>query len=130
MTDGWLGTAAKPTKERILVADDERELRDILVGYLRSEGFEVDGFEDGEAALRALRETAYDLVLTDLRMPKLDGVELLREALILYPDVKVLVMTGFGTIEAAVEAMRIGAYDFLSKPVRVAELSEVIKRAL
>src|SRR5262249_23606857 len=109
-------------KERILVADDERELRDILVGFLRGEGYEVDGFEDGEAALAALRGTPYDLVLTDLRMPRLDGVGLLKEALEIYPDILVIVMTGFATIESAVDAMRLGAYDYLAKPVRIAEL--------
>jgi two-component system response regulator PilR (NtrC family) len=117
-------------KERILVADDERELRDVLIGFLKGEGYEVDGAEDGEAALALLRETAYDLVLTDLRMPKLDGVGLLKEGLALYPDLLVVVMTGFATIESAVDAIRAGAYDYLSKPVRIAELSEKIKRAL
>ena len=115
---------------RILVADDERELRDILVSFLRGEGYEVDGFEDGEAALAALRGTAYDLLLTDLRMPRLDGVGLLQAAIELYPDLLVVVMTGFATIESAVEAMRLGAYDYLAKPVRIAELSQVIQRAL
>jgi len=115
---------------RILVVDDERELRDLIAGFLRDEGYEVDGFEDGEAALAALRGTAYDVVLTDLRMPKLDGVELLREALAIYPDLLVIVMTGFATIESAVEAMRLGAYDYLAKPVRIAELSQVVRRAL
>jgi two-component system response regulator PilR (NtrC family) len=116
--------------ERILVADDERELRDMLVSFLRGEGYEVDGVEDGEAALQALRGTAYDLLLTDLRMPRLDGVELLKEALALYPELLVIMLTGFATVESAVEAMRIGAYHYLQKPVRIAELSEVIKRAI
>ena len=71
---------------RILVADDERELRDLLVSFLKGEGYEAEGFADGETALAALRATAYDLVLTDLRMPNLDGVELLQQALEVYPD--------------------------------------------
>src|SRR5215208_6059352 len=97
---------------------------------LRSAGHVGDEAEDGAAALQRIRQEAFDVVLTDLRMPNGDGMELLREAQRLVPETQVIVMTAYGTIESAVEAIRRGAYDFLAKPFKEDELLLRVAKAL
>lgn len=113
----------------ILVVDDESDLRDSLGKVLRKEGYLVLLADSGEAALEVLSRKHVDLVLTDLRMPQMSGIDLLRCVKQQWPDVEVVVLTAYGTIEAAVEAMRAGAYDFVTKPLRRAELVQTINRA-
>jgi two-component system, NtrC family, response regulator HydG len=115
---------------RILVADDESSSRSGLQALLRQEGFDVILAEDGYKALARLQETAPDVLLTDLKMPGLDGIELLRKARELYPDLVVILMTAFAGVETAVQAMREGAEDYLTKPVQIDELVLVVDRAL
>jgi two-component system response regulator HydG len=112
------------------VADDELGLRESVERTLRREGFRVIQAEDGQTALDALRRGGVDLLLADLRMPGLDGLELLRAAKLLTPEVEVIVLSGHGTVEEAVEAMKEGAYDFLTKPLDRAHLVHATRQAL
>src|SRR5260370_34890027 len=118
-------------KRRILIAEDSPQTRDQLRTLLEAgEGFEVDTTGDGRAALEALTKNHYSIFLTDLKMPQLDGMKLIEEIRRRQLSVTVLVLTGFGSIDKAVQAMRLGAYDFLPKPIDIDYLRLVIKRAL
>jgi two-component system response regulator HydG len=119
-----------PEPANILVADDDPGLRESLERTLAREGYRVVVASDGQAALERLQGGGIDLVLTDLKMPGLNGIELLRAAKAIAPDVDVILLTAFGTIEEAVKAMKDGAYDFLTKPVQRAQLQRVIRQAL
>jgi DNA-binding NtrC family response regulator len=118
------------TKGRILIVDDEANARSALVELLREEGYTVEGAADGFKALGKLPELAPDLVLTDLKMPGMDGIDLLKKVHEHEPGIAVVVMTAFGAVETAVAAMRAGANDYLTKPVNVAEMSLVVKREI
>ena len=113
-----------------LVADDEAGMRESVARALRREGFQVTAVEDGAAALDALRRAPVDLLVADLRMPGLDGLELLRAAKLVAPDTEVVVLSGHATVEEAVEAMKEGAYDFLTKPFDRAPLVRVARQAV
>lgn len=115
---------------RILVVDDERVIREILSEFLTLEGFSVHTVEDGEKALTELRLRPYDLLITDLKMPKLSGLQLLERIEQERLGVLTVLMTGFGTVETAIEAMKKGAYDYLLKPFKVEEVIHVVERAL
>jgi two-component system response regulator HydG len=114
----------------ILVADDDPGLRESLERTLNRDGYRVVTATDGAAALERLQSGGVDLVLTDLKMPGLSGIELRHAAKAIAPDVDVILLTAFGTIEEAVKAMKNGAYDFLTKPVQRAQLQRVIRSAL
>lgn len=115
---------------RILVVDDEESLRRILQVQLERGGYRSAAAADGEEALSLLANSQYDLVLTDLRMPRMSGLELLKQIRMSYPGLPVIILTAFATVENAVEAMQAGAYHYVTKPVRFEELSLVIERAL
>ena len=117
-------------KARILVVDDEANARTALAELLRDEGYQVETAADGFKALPKLADFSPDLVLTDLKMPGLDGMELMRRSRELDPERAVVMMTAFGAIETAVTAMREGAADYLTKPLDMGELSLVLERAL
>jgi two-component system response regulator AtoC len=102
---------------RILVADDEEDVRTFLAEALERAGHEVIQVADGAAAVRAAREEPFDVVLTDLRMPGTDGMTVVRTVRTEQPDVEVIVLTAFGDVSTAVEAMKLGAFDYLEKPV-------------
>ncbi|MGN6111129.1 MAG: HD domain-containing phosphohydrolase [Kofleriaceae bacterium] len=124
-------TSAEPTESaRILVVDDERVIREILAEFLALEGFSVHTVEDGEKALTELRLRPYDLLITDLKMPRLSGLQLLEKIEQERLGVLTVLMTGFGTVETAIEAMKKGAYDYLLKPFKVEEVIHVVQRAL
>ena len=116
-------------KIRVLVADDERNLRELMVRELGRKGHEVEEVGDGEAALARLQETSYDVVVLDMKMPKREGIEVLRELQALSEPPQVIVMTGFQEVSTAVEAMKLGAYDYLTKPTKIEELDIVIRKA-
>jgi len=107
---------------RVLVVDDEAVFRRELAGFLRDEGYDVIECGDGEGALEVVAETHCDLMLLDLALPGIDGVEVLRRIGQLSPEVVVLVMTAFASLETALEALHLGAFDYLKKPVRFGEL--------
>jgi two-component system response regulator HydG len=115
---------------RILVVDDQRNMRTTTALILRQQGYEVAEVESGEEALSRLLVEPFDLVLTDLKMAPLDGLAVLRGALEISPSTQVVVMTGYGTVESAVDAMQQGAYDYLSKPFKDSELLVRVQRAL
>ncbi len=114
----------------LLVADDDPAVRESLERTLKREGYRVVVASDGQAGLERLKAGGVDLVLADLKMPGLNGLELLRAAKTVAPDVDVIMLTAFGTVEEAVQAMKDGAYDFLTKPFQRAQLIRLIRKAL
>jgi two-component system response regulator HydG len=120
----------EPQPATVLVADDDPGLRESLERTLTRDGYRVVVASDGRAALERLQAGGVDLVLSDLRMPGLSGLEVLRAVKAMAPDVDVILLTAFGTIEEAVKAMKEGAYDFLTKPFQRAQLQRVIRQAL
>src|SRR5690242_1157229 len=122
---------AVPLTRRVLIAEDSEATRTQFQNLLQAEpGVEVDAVADGTAALEALRARSYSVVITDLKMPRGDGMHLIEEVHKQSLPVTVIVTTGYGSIEEAVNAMKGGVYDFLTKPVDPAELRRVVKRAL
>jgi len=115
---------------RLLVVDDEIRLMTALRDTLRDEGYEVLGVTTGAEALAALRATSFDLLLTDLTMPRMDGIALLTTALEIDPQLVGVVITGNGTIATAVEAMKTGAFDYVLKPFKLSAILPVLTRAL
>ena len=115
---------------RILVVDDEAVIRDILADFLAMEGFEVRTAPDGAAALAELTGSPYDLVLSDLKMPNMGGIELLDAIAAHAPQVVTIIMTGFGTVETAIDAMKRGAYDYIMKPFKMEEVVHTVRRGL
>jgi DNA-binding NtrC family response regulator len=115
-------------KINILVVEDGQSQREMLRDFLRDEGYPVSEAENGESALKQVRENYFDLVLTDYKMPRMDGMALLQAAKQLNPDLDVVMMTAFGTIETAVEAMKAGASDYIAKPIDLDELRLLIDR--
>src|SRR5689334_15017306 len=107
----------KKQNARVLVVDDEASARSGLEKLLRQEGYAVDAAADGPSALELASERPPDVVVTDLKMPKMDGVELLKKLREQDPDLPVIVVTAFGDVASAVNAMRAGAEDYLTKPV-------------
>lgn len=116
--------------QRILVADDEANMRWALDKALSKVGYEVITAENGQTALESIQEDRPDLVLLDLKMPKLDGIEVLRQAKILASDLLVIMMTAHGSTATAVEAMKLGAYDYIMKPFDIDELLMAVEKAL
>jgi two-component system response regulator PilR (NtrC family) len=117
-------------KARVLVVDDEKSMRDLLSITLEKEGYDVLTAAGGEAAIEALRRDVTDAVITDLRMPKVDGLQVLRAAKEISPDVAVIVITAVASTETAVEAMKLGAYDYITKPFKLDEVSLIVRNAL
>src|SRR5262245_20250890 len=115
---------------RILIVEDDAVFVRPLLRTLESEGYEVHTVTSGEAALEQLRHDDFDLVVTDKRLPKMDGIEVVRQVKGSHPDVGVVVMTAHATIESAVEALRLGAVDYLLKPFDLAEVVLVVRHAM
>jgi response regulator RpfG family c-di-GMP phosphodiesterase len=119
-----------PESPRILVVDDERVIREILSDFLGLEGYVVRTVEDGVQALEELQKRSYNLVISDLKMPKMSGLDLIEKITELGIPVLTVIMTGFGTVETAIEAMKHGAYDYILKPFKVEEVIHIVKRGL
>src|SRR5215475_11861584 len=117
-------------KPRLAVLDDEQRMVDILAMVLRREGYDVVSFTQPAAALDALRTEPFDLLISDLKMPDLDGVEVLRRAKTLDPDLPVILITAHATVQTAIAAMREGAFDYVEKPFDNDELKTLVRRAL
>jgi response regulator RpfG family c-di-GMP phosphodiesterase len=115
---------------RVLVVDDEKVIREILSDFLTMEGYVVRTVEDGQAALKELQRRTYNLVISDLKMPNMGGLELLERIADQNLNVLCVIMTGFGTVETAIEAMKKGAYDYILKPFKVEEVVHVVQRGL
>ena len=114
---------------QVLIADDEAAIRHVLTLVLSESGYEVRAVSDGEEALKELAARSYDVVISDVRMPRLDGMGLLKQALATNPDLTFLVMSAYGSKDLALEAVAQGAYDFIEKPFKPEEIVFVLKKA-
>lgn len=122
--------AAGPSRSRVLVVDDEAAIRDLLAKTLALAEYEVDVAPDGRAALERLRTLPYDLLITDLKMPGIDGLAVIREARRYRPDLPVIIITGFSTEASAIEAINLGVSGYLTKPFRVPKVLATAAKAL
>lgn len=114
----------------ILIVDDEEGLREGLGKLLEGEGYNVHCAETGEEALEILQQSRIDLVLTDMRMPGMDGIALLKKIRERHGDLGVIILTGYGQIESYIEAMNFGAIEYVSKPFKVNELKFIVNKVL
>jgi DNA-binding NtrC family response regulator len=114
----------------ILIIDDERPIRNTLKEILEYEKFKVDEAEDGQAGLEKIKAGKYDLIMCDIKMPKMDGIEVLEAAVNQGVDTPIVMISGHGTIETAVEALKKGAYDFISKPLDLNRLLVTVRNAV
>lgn len=115
---------------KILVVDDDEQMREDVTEILVREGYNVSNVGSGEEALKRIKEEDFDVILTDFVMPGIDGMEVLRQSKRLKPAIRVIMVTGFGTIENAVEAMKEGASDYVSKPFKIGEVQATVKRVI
>ena len=115
---------------RILIVEDDPKMRDALQHIMRKEGYGVDAVETGESSLERLKTTDYELIISDLKLPGMDGMDVLRAAKKYKPDVGVIVITAYGTIDSAVVAMKSGAEDYITKPFNIEHIRLVVKKAL
>lgn len=118
------------TNGRILIIEDEKSMREVLRILLEEEGYEITAASNGLEGIEYLRDDIFDLVVTDIKMPKADGFEVLKKVKELSPSTIVIMITAFGTTESAIEAMKLGAYDYIHKPFKVDEIRLIIHKAL
>src|SRR5579859_6148128 len=123
-------SSAPDERPRVLIVDDEKFIRDILADFLGMEGYIVRTAEDGVAALSEIGNAHYDLIISDLKMPRMGGIDLLDAIATAAPHALTVIMTGFGTVETAIDAMKRGAYDYILKPFKVEEVIRVVQRGL
>ena len=116
--------------KNILVTEDDEKMRNGLVEILKGEGYNVDSADNGQKGLEMIKEKDYDVVLSDLIMPVMGGMELLRNIKQIKPETSVIFITAFGTIENAVEAIKVGASDYITKPFKIDEVQSKIKKVL
>lgn len=117
-------------KARILIAEDEKTQRDLLEGFLKKEGFSVEATSNGMQAIEKIKSDFFDIAFLDYKMPELDGLQTLREIRKRFPDLPVVMMTAYGTVETAVSSMKEGAIDYLTKPIDLDELLLIIQKIL
>ena len=115
-------------KIRLLVVDDEQSIRKLCMTIGNTLGYACSEAESAEAALAKLDADVPDLILTDLKLPTISGVELLKQAKMILPRAEIAIMTGHGSIESAVDAMKLGAYDYIQKPFRVHQLITIVEK--
>src|SRR5919201_1458325 len=118
------------SSKHLLLVEDEASLRQAIADQLTDRGYQVEQADSGEAALTRLADFAYDIIISDLRLPGIDGSAVVEAAVARYPDIIAIVVTGFGTVKDAVEAIKRGAWDFVSKPFQIDELLHVLDSAL
>ncbi|MBI5026861.1 MAG: sigma-54-dependent Fis family transcriptional regulator [Nitrospirae bacterium] len=118
------------TKPRILVIDDEAIVRVSCQRALAPEGYDVEATSRGDEALKLLEEENFDIVLTDLKMPDMDGIEVLKKIKESWPQLVVIIITGYGTVSTAVQAIKLGAFDYIEKPFTPDDIIAVVKRAV
>ena len=118
------------TSKTILLVDDDASLRRVLAHHLSEAGYRVLTAVDGKSGLEVFTEEQVDMVITDIQMPEMNGLELLRRVSVISPDAVVLVITAYGSIETAVEAMKLGAYDYITKPFNREELLLTVAKGL
>jgi len=116
--------------EKILIVDDDPEILEVIADILQQAGYDVDRAQDGRRAIRRIEDDFYDLVVTDLNLPKVDGMKILQYVVDQSPDTMCVILTGYGTIKGSVEAIKMGAFDYISKPVKSDEILIVVEKAL
>jgi len=116
-------------KLKSLIVDDDKKLLPVLKSLLLEEGHEVTTCDDGATAIQRCRQEKYDLIITDLMMPGASGLDVLKESRKLFPETLVILITGFASLESAVQAIRAGAYDYIAKPFKLDEIKIVAKNA-
>jgi DNA-binding NtrC family response regulator len=116
--------------KKILVIDDEKIVCDMAKKILEAEDYEVETFTDSQLALERIRTQPFDLVVTDLKMENVSGMDILKEVNRLYPETRVIMLTAYATLDATIEAIRERIYDFFPKPVKIDELKKSVKKAL
>ena len=116
--------------QKILVIDDERAIRNTLREILEYEKFSVDDASDGSEGVKLIEKNKYDLILSDIKMPKMDGMEVLDRIMSITPDTPVVLISGHGNIDTAVEALKKGAYDYIAKPIDMNRLLVTVRNAL
>ena len=117
-------------KKKILVVDDEQNSREGLTKILIKEGYEVVAAESGETALSEAKKQDFDLIITDLRMPEISGIDVLEQIREKKPDIGVIIVTAYGEVNSYLKAMTLGAFEYLNKPIKLDELRRVINKAL
>ena len=122
--------SAAGERPRILVVDDEQAVRDLLSKTLTMADYDVDSADDGPSAIEKMRAVEYDLLITDLKMPGMDGLSVIREARKLAPDLRVIIITGYSTEASAIEAINLGVSGYLTKPFRLPRILAAAARAL
>ncbi len=120
----------KKSDFKILIIDDDEIARDVIVSLLSKEGFSVKSARDGIEGLATIKMNNFDLVITDLKMPGADGIEVLKEAKRVDPRIAVVILTAYGTLDNALEAIRLGAFDYITKPFKLQELLFVVENAM
>jgi DNA-binding NtrC family response regulator len=118
-----------PEKLRIMVLDDEPIVCKRLKPALEKLGYEVDAFTQSPEAMHQIQRISYDIVITDLKMKEIDGMQVLSEAKKRHPGTEVIVITGFATMETAKQSLQMGVFDFIAKPFKLSEIQEVVNRA-
>src|SRR3954463_13041245 len=123
-------TLATPAHKslRILFADDEKSLQEFMRSELPRLGHEVTVCPDGKAAVKALEKSTFDAAILDLRMPGLTGIEVLEQLKHVSPDTEVIIMTGHASVETAIDAVRLGAFDYLTKPCKMAQIETILRK--
>ena len=119
-----------PERPRILIVDDEQGVRDLLTRALSGGDYDVDVAPDGKTATEQLRTIEYDLLITDLKMPGMDGLAVIREARRLFPELPVIIMTGYSTEASAIEAINLGVSGYITKPFRLPKILAAAQKAL
>jgi DNA-binding NtrC family response regulator len=114
---------------RILVVDDEADFRQTMVNRLSKRNIDASGAENGEKALKLINKSTYDVVILDIRMSGIDGIAVLREIKKIKPLIEVVLLTGHGTVESGIEGMKLGAYDYMLKPLKFDDIFEKIQHA-
>jgi len=119
-----------PAKNKILVVDDEEALRTVLAAELEGEGYQVTTAVDGQEAIDILGSVVFDLILLDIKMPNVDGFEVLKFVKGRHPATKIIMLTGFADLKNAIESKKLGAEDFVSKPYDLVDLLTTVERVL
>src|SRR5262249_55757548 len=115
---------------RILFADDERSLQEVMRSELPRLGHEVIVCPDGKSAIQALEKSVFDAAILDLRMPEFNGIEVLEKIKQVSPDTEVIIMTGHASVETAIDAVRLGAFDYITKPCKMAQIETILRKAV
>jgi len=123
-----MGTIVVKQAKRILVVDDEENARIALTKLLANEGFDVDCVANGFEALNYLRQQEVDLIITDINMPEMNGITFLKELNKSFPKSNVIMVTAYGGVESYIEAMNLGAFEYINKPVKIEELKSILKK--